>query len=271
MAMRNPGVIFSRILRDSRRTILGYGIGLAVYGLYISVIYPFIRDIPDFATFLASDMIKGFFGGGLDFVDFTTPDGMMGMFFFVFVPLILAVLAVLYGLGMTFTEEEQGTLDVLLSYPIPRWQVIVEKFAAFVVILVAVLALALVGLVLSRVITPELDIALGPLLLGMLNVIPVVLLTTALTLFLSTVLRSRGAAAGVVIALLVASYFMQSLAGMLSAPLNNMRYASIFHYYGGAGVLVNGVDWSGFALLTGLTVVFLGLALVAFQRRDIAA
>ena len=51
-----------------------------------------------------------------------------------------------FGGGTIAKEEERGTLDLLLSTPLPRWLVVTHKFAAMTVIIV-VAALALwVGL-----------------------------------------------------------------------------------------------------------------------------
>jgi ABC-2 type transport system permease protein len=49
-----------------------------------------------------------------------------------------------------------------------------------------------------------------------------------------------------------------------------LRYASPFYYYGAGLPLVKGIDWPHVALLFGVAVLFLVLALRAFERRDIA-
>jgi len=264
------GVVFRRTLYDSRRTIIGWGIGMAVYGLYVIVIYPTIQGMTEISGLLDNPLIKAMLGD-VNMADFTSPSGVLGTYFFLFAPLVFAVLAVLYGLNITSTEEDRGTLDLLLSTPLKRWQLILEKFAALVVVLAAILGFVLVGFLLGMLITPSLTIDVGSLLLGIVNVFPVVLLMAVLTLLLSTVLRSRGTAAGIVAAIVTASYFIFTLSDLMEPPASNIRYGSFFTYYGGSSVLINGVNWGNFLLLTVLTVVLLGVSLVTFQRRDIGA
>ena len=266
--MNNAGVIFKRALRDSRNTILGWGIGLAVYAIYVAVLYPFMQYFQELGQLLYYPLMKAFLGD-LDVAEFTSPGGVLGSYFFLFAPLLLAILAVVYGLGITAAEEDRGTLDVLLSLPVPRWRLIVEKFAALIVILALILVITLVGFLIGLAVTPSLTINVGDVLLAVLNILPVTLFMTTLTLLLATVLRSRGTVGGIVAAIVVASYFLDTLSALMEEPLSNMRYASIFHYYRGGTVLLEGVDWGGFLLLTVGTAVLLGLSLLAFQRRDL--
>ena len=262
------GVVFRRTLRDSRRTIIGWGIGMAVYAMYVIVIFPTIGQFSEIGGILDNPLMKALLGN-IDLAEFTSPGGVLGTYFFLFAPLVFAVLAVLYGLNITAGEEDRGTLDLLLSTPLKRWQLILEKFAALVVVLASILGFVLVGFLVGMIITPSLTVNVGDLLLGILNVFPVVLLMAVLTLLLSTVLHSRGTAGGIVAAVVTASYFIFTLSDLMAPPANNMRYASFFTYYGGSSVLIDGVNWGGFLLLTGLTVILLGVSLVTFQRRDI--
>ena len=109
----------------------------------------------------------------------------------------------------------------------------------------------------------------SPLVVAVLNVLPVTLLIAALTLLLSVVLRSRNTAGGVVAALVAASYFMTTLGDMVDGPLGNIKYLSFFQYYDGTNVLTTGVNWAGFAGLLVMTGVLLALSVVFFQRRDL--
>jgi ABC-2 type transport system permease protein len=267
--MNNTGVIFKRALRDSRSAMLWWGVGLAIYAFCIAIIYPFVQGFEGLNTLLENPVMKVILGE--DVADLASPGGFLGNYFFLMMPLILAVYNVLYGLGVTAAEEDRGTLDVLLSRPVPRWRLIAEKFAALVVAQFVIVAITLVGFLLGMLLTPSLTVGLGDLILGVLNLLPVTLCITGLTVLLSTLLRSRPAVGGIVAAVLVASYFLNTLSGLMEAPLDNLRFASIFHYYNGGAVLLRGVDWGGFLLLAGIAVGLVALAMPFFQRRDLAA
>lgn len=264
--MNNTGVIFRQALRDSRGSIIGWGIGMAVFSFYVSIIFPFIQGFQEFNDIMSNPIMQAFLG---EAADFASPAGFLGIYFFTFAPLMLAVYGIVYGMGITLAEEDKGILDVLLSMPVPRWRLIVERYLAFVVAVLIVLAIALGGFFAGMLFTPEITIDLGDMLLGVLNILPVLLFITTMTLLLATLLRSRGAVAGIATAVLVASYFLNSLTEMMQEPFSNLRYGSIFHWYGGGRVLVDGIDWGGFLLLSALTVIMFALSLFSFERRDL--
>jgi ABC-2 type transport system permease protein len=56
----------------------------------------------------------------------------------------------------------------------------------------------------------------------------------------------------------------------LAEKLEPYRKLSPFYYYIGADPLVNGLNLGHVAVLLGLIVVLLAVALLAFQRRDVA-
>ncbi|MFN8374675.1 MAG: ABC transporter permease subunit [Anaerolineae bacterium] len=265
--MNNTGVIFKRTLRDQRKTIIGWGIALAVYMLYVVVLYPTMQQLDYLNEIMQVPIFQALVGS--EVTDFTSPGGFIGMYVFLYLPLILAVFAILFGMSITSSEEEQGTLDVLLAAPVPRSQLILEKLAAGTVALALILLGAFVGYLLGVVFTPSLQIDWGVLLLAFLNIIPVTLLMIALTLLLSTILRSRGLVGGIMTVFLVASYFIMTLGQMASEPISNMRYLSIFNYYGGASVITRGMDWGGFAFISVIVIATIALSLFTVQRRDL--
>ena len=65
------------------------------------------------------------------------------------------------------------------------------------------------------------------------------------------------------------AYFLNAVAPVVEV-LEPFRKLSPFYYYISAEPLRNGLDPAHAAVLIGLTVVLLVVALVAFERRDIA-
>ena len=69
-------------------------------------------------------------------------------------------------------------------------------------------------------------------------------------------------------ALGVAAYFLNALAPVVEA-LEPSRKLSPFYYYMGADPLTNGIDPVHAGVLVALTVAFMVVALVTFERRDL--
>ena len=64
-------------------------------------------------------------------------------------------------------------------------------------------------------------------------------------------------------------FYLVNALGQLVHSIDGVRVASPFYYYGGAAPLVRGLDAANVAVFLVVTVLALGAALVAFQRRDL--
>lgn len=268
--MNHPGIIFKRTLRDSRNGIIGWGLGIGLMTLLIVTLFPTITQFEGFAQMLESPIYKALLGEAADGAAFLTPEGFIAIYVVAFVPLYMAVYLVILGLNITAGEEERGTIDLLMSTPIPRWQVIVEKFAALTVITALILTINFVCGVAGLLVTPDLGVSPLRLAEGSLAMLPISMLMAALALILSTVTHSRGLAGGLTGAIIIASYMTTSLSEVATEALGPFKPFSFFTYHHSIQIMREGIQWGDFALLTAITLILVGLAIFFFQRRDLA-
>jgi len=88
------------------------------------------------------------FGGVI--VDYTSPVGYFTTELFSFmVPLLLLVFGIGFGANAIAGDEEKGTLGFLMTNPVPRWRVVVDKFGVLVVSMILLGLFFWVGLVIS--------------------------------------------------------------------------------------------------------------------------
>jgi ABC-2 type transport system permease protein len=261
------GTIFRKTLYDARKGILGWGIALAVYFLLIITFYPSIEGFEGFSAYIESmpDVIKTFLG---DVQDITSPAGYLSYYVFTWGPLILAVYAAMAGGAAVAREERRGTIDLLMSTPVPRWRVIVEKFAAFTVALLGVLVITCLGIVVGLILTPSLEIPLGRLLEATLNMVPITLAIGALTFLLSAGLPGR-LSTGLIATVVVVAAYVLNLLGAMSDALRPVRGLSPFYYYG-TRTIFDGLNWGNVTVLLIASGVLLALAVFSFERRDLA-
>jgi len=261
--------VFLKTLRDQRRAILWWGIGLIILALVVIAYYPSIKGIPEFNTMVEQmpEGLRRLFMG--QFSDILSPQGYLNtQLFFFMVPLLFLVYAIGLGADALAGEEERKTIDLLLSTPLPRWRVVVEKFAALLV-LVSALAFSLwLGLAIGAAMVDMAisygrlaDITISGALLG--------LAFGAFALAVGCSTGRRGVAMGVAGIIAVATYFLNTL-GPLTDILKPYQGLSPFYYYIEADPLVNGLNMGHAIVLMGLTIVCLIIALVAFERRDLA-
>src|SRR5262249_14761865 len=151
-------------------------------GLMVAAMVPDADMLKSFAKIMQAmppSMLQMF---GEDAASVATPEGFLNAIFFSYALLILAGYAVIAGLNVTANEEDSKVLDVHLSLPIPRWRLVLERFLAYTVITVGVVALTYAGLWFALKLAPAMTVDQGKLLQATLNLLPSTLLVLALTI-----------------------------------------------------------------------------------------
>jgi len=261
-------LIAERALRDRRRALLAWSAGLAAYVMLQSSVYPTVRDSA-FQQALAGypKELKAFFGGAGSF-DFTTAAGYLNVELFSLVlPALLAVFAIGFGAATVAGEQQSGTLDLLLAFPVSRGRVMVEKLAALV-IGVLVLAVVVAGSILVAGLVIGFDIGVVDVLVACGSAATVAVLCGAATMLVGVLTGSRAAAMGIAAALFAASYLATGLAGLVSW-LEPLRYASMLWYANGKAPIMHGLPVADAVVLLGATAVVVVATVVAFRVRDL--
>ncbi|MFW5771975.1 MAG: ABC transporter permease subunit, partial [Phototrophicaceae bacterium] len=172
--------------------------------------------------------------------------------------------------GAVLGEEQRGTLDLLLSTPITRWQLITEKTLAIVASLVLILSIMLATLLVSTRLSNQVELETWQALAGVWHILPISLVVIAVTLLLSVTFYNPRMVGGLAALFIIISYFVRSLSDMAQLPLLDiLRRFSVFHYFSSISAMIDGVNWRADIGLMLLALVIFGLALLRFQRRDL--
>lgn len=263
---RGARIIFSYRLARYRGQILGWGIALALLGFFMAQFYSTIAGQGDqFEQLLEAypKELMAFFG---DFAELTTPSGYLNLEYFVLMPLILGVFALLTGSGLLASDEESGRLDLIMAHPITRTALYWGRLAAFIVATVAILVLAWLGLYIPTSWTP-LDVGWWELTRAFITLFAVLALFGTLALLLSLLLPSRRSAAMMSGMILVGSYFVTSLARVIDDLETIAKLSPLSYYQGGEAIDRFNLTW-----VVGLSVAAIVFAILAwrrFGRRDI--
>lgn len=260
--------LFWHELRARRGAMIGWGLGLAIFGAYIVTLYPQVGSL--FSQLDFSDIeLYQVFG---DFGDLGTFKGFVNAELFSMLPLVVSIYALINGTGTLAGEEDSGTLEILLALPVRRWQLVLAKFIALGLALLIILAALGGGVVLAFNSLPaDADtggLTAGRLFVALLGVWPLVMLFAALSLFLGAYLPSRRWAATVATLTLIVSYFGNNLAAF-SEALESIQPIFPFYYFDGTKLLDSGWDRADTTVLLGAVVGLLALALISFQRRNV--
>lgn len=249
-------------IASRRNATLGWGVGLTLFGLLYIGLYPevagLMADIKDISIYRAM---------GIDLGGF---EGYLASTAIQFAPVILGIYAILAGTGALAGEEDDGTLELVVASPLKRWQILLMKavalgLSAFVILLIASLADVLV----VAMIDVETAVTSGALIGAVLNAWPLTFAFMMISVWLGTVMPSRRLAALTATAIFIASYFGRMATNMVTS-LDPLKKFLLFNYFDASpGVLIDGVQGSDVLVLLAVALVFLGLGLVGFQRRNI--
>jgi ABC-2 type transport system permease protein len=252
-------------LRSRRRAIPGWTIALSFFSVIYMIIYTAlpaqVRGIdPQTLALLKS----------LGVQTLATFEGFILGTEFNVLPLIAGIFGISLGIGALVGEEDDGTLELLASLPIPRVKLIMAKAVALFISVFIVLFTA--GLVAMAVFT-MLRIDTSVTALGLFRVILstwlIAFVFTTFALFLGAYLPNRGAALAGAMAALLVSFFGENLAGM--APvLDPYRPFFPFSYFKRIVEMLTGtVAWKDIFILLSMGAGFLILAVLSFQRRNL--
>jgi ABC-2 type transport system permease protein len=183
---------------------------------------------------------------------------------FVFLPLLLMAFAITQA-NRWSADEEDGRLELVLSTPQPRLQVLLGRFAALTTATIIIGLLTLAATALASLAT-GLQLDGGNLTAATLSIIPLGLLMAAIGYLLSGWLRTA-IDTGLLSFLLVLWFFISFIGPGLNWPETTLRL-SAFYYYGTP--LLHGLPLGSMLGVLGVAIVALVLASVRFVRKDIA-
>ena len=260
--------IFTNSLSRFRGQILGWGLSLGVLAAFLTAFYDSIAEQKDAYIQLMSNYPKemlAFFATS-DIVEMFTPAGYLNLEFFSYMTIIIGVFAVLAGSGLLAGDEENGTLDLILAYPVSRSALFAARSLAFLLATVAILVLIWLGFAVA-VPGTVMEVTAGELALPLVSLFGILALFGSLALLLSMVLPSRRLAAMTSGILLVACYFINALAS-LDETMDKLADYLPFRYYRG-GLAIDKMNWDQWAVMVGVSALFVVLAWWRFTRRDI--
>jgi ABC-2 type transport system permease protein len=167
--------------------------------------------------------------------------------------------------GRWSAEDTDGRLELILSNPVSRTRVVIERAA--VLLLGAVIIAALSGLAVGfESHYQSIDLDSGRLAEASLMLVPVALVFAALGALLAS--RLPRPTVGILGIFAFASYLMLQLGPLFKLP-DWVQDLSAFKLYGQP--LVDGIDRAGLAILVAIVLAGFCASAIVMQRRDIGS
>jgi ABC-2 type transport system permease protein len=264
------GSVFGAALWSRRRSLAWWVGGSFVYLFFLGSAFPTIQShAADFDRMLQSypAALRAMFNMA-EGTSIGSGPGFLNMELFSFVlPLLLIVFAVGFGARAVAGEEEEGTLELLMSGPISRRRVLAEQCAAmvlgtFLVGLAIFAAILIAGAVFGMGLVP------GRLAAATFSAVLIALVFGGLALAVGAATGKRALAIGVPGALVLAAYLVYALAGLVSW-LGTVQKALPWYYYAASTPLLHGINWAHAGVLVAIAVVLPVIGGVVLERRDL--
>lgn len=234
---------------------------IGLQGMYVAV-WPYFKEEMESFADMPLDFIRGW--------EFMTEfPGYLNMEMYqIFFILILAIL-IAYIAGSLISEEiESKTIDMLMSNPVSRKQIVLEKFLG-IIPLILIVNFAAFGAVYGFTLLIEAEISFSNLLLTHLTAIPYFLAIASISLFISVFMDKKMKASITAMAIVVGMYILESVSS-LASEVEKIGLVSVINYYDPSELLVKGkLDMIGSIVLTAVTIVSLVAAMIYFEWRDI--
>ena len=260
--MLNKNSIYFRNMWDRRKSLTIWTIVLSLLTMLIIAMYDSVGR--EAAQLFENSNFTAFFGGE---IDSSSPAGWLGFeLYAIFLPICLAIITIGIGASTIGSEEESGTLELLLASPINRSRIIIEKAIMLITVAVIIPMIIFLTVCLSN-----------SLFIFGIKLINVFFCTILLSLFgiffgffalaMQSLTKKRNLGISITGFYVGASYFMNTLHTIWDS-IEPMKYLSPFYYYDGNIVLQGTVESINIiVLIVGIVLLFL-TAYFSFMNRD---
>lgn len=252
----------------SRRIdILGWSLGLASFALVYLGLYPSMAD--QIAVFDLSELA---FYEALGVTDMATFEGYASGTVVNLLPIILVVYAISTGTGALIGQEDDGTLELIVTLPLPRWQIVLVKAAGIALALLAIVLLTTASVMgifagIQNEITTVIE--LRDWVPIMLAIWPLTLAFSMASLLFGAIAPTRRMAGVLGTVFVLANYAGDAVTNM-TTTYEAWQPLFLFHYYdNSSAVFTEGIVLGNSVALLVVAGLFLTTAVVIFQRRDL--
>ena len=216
--------------------------------------------------FLSSSGYSGFTGGReLNFLDIR---GFMTVYVGSYLSLMVGLYAAYLGVTVVSRDVERRSMDIILSYPVSRRRLVLERVAAMALMLLVLLVL-LLGVVLASVDSVGEEVDTGAVAGTFLLAWPLLLVILAWSALISVVLNEMKMGIGLSLGVTTFLYVL-SFGSFITESLEPLNTVTPFGYYKFADTFYG--EWTSWSDLVVLGVVFavlMYIALETFQRKEL--
>lgn len=261
--LRRMWIFTAHQLRSRWRSLTIWGVALGAMGALYVVLFPSMSTFMQEYLEQAPESLKGFLG---ELQGPMTIEQWLGVeYLSLLIPVVLPFAVMIMGARAIAGREERKTLDLLLSNPLPRRDVVAGTVLTMAIVLAGVLAITWM---LTYIAVPLAGVDLSParLAYSLVALWPLCLLFGVLALLLSAWVRRSAFAITIPAVILLAMYLAEVL-GQAAKSMEPYRVVSLFYHVGNP--VEGDFPWTAVLLMLAGVCILTGAAVAVFQRRDV--
>lgn len=260
--------IFRQTLKDSKISIIIFALASALYSFMVVSLFPTVNKFSGITEYWESlpEGMKAFFN--IQGVGFDTLEGFLTIEFVFMWILISAAFVISFANKSVAKETEDGTMELLLSYPVSRKKLIISRsLVAIIGITILILATILAIIITAH----SKSIAIHDFRIIKFGFVGFFLCLAiySYSLLSSCVFNERSKTIFASVGLTVVFYILDIFA-KLSEKIKDFHFLSIFKYYDPQSALSKGdIYWGGIGILLLFSLICFVISLIVFERKDI--
>lgn len=266
--------LFKQHAKSEAISTLVWAAILGVVGFFTTYVYEMMSasgsiDELQKAMANAQGVVKGLIGTGEG--TFATLDGwIQGYVLGSWITLPYVIFTALFVAGMITREMDRRTIEFVLSLPVSRTQMLLSRFGVLAGSLTVLHLANYVGVVAGVMALGQAGHP-GRYALAVLNSLLLFLFLGALMLLVSLYFDDYGPGTGAMLGIGLGLNFFHIATADATGAVKSLRDWLPFGLHDVAGIVSRGeVPWGDLAILGGGALLFLGLAIWVFQRKQIA-
>jgi ABC-2 type transport system permease protein len=266
-------VIFKREVKRNRKSTLLWTSVLLSYNVFMLLLYPsMVGSLKDSMDIMLASIPKGMISAfGLDKVSMTEILGFYNTYCYLLVTILGGIFAVIQGSSILSKEEDEKTIEFLLSKPVSRNKIITSKiFAVLTNLVILNIIISIISFVTIELVNGE---SYNRKVLLLLFIAPVFMQITfaAIGLLISIFIVKARINFPTGVGIVLGCYFI-SIIATISSKADFLKYLTPFKYVDGADIITKQTIDPIYLIIMSLITLTCGIATyIIYNKKDIIA
>lgn len=263
-------MIFAREFKRNQKALLIWTVVISGLVVWLLSIYPQFAEkqatMEKLLEAYPESMQKAF---GMDKLSFGTLIGFYGIEIYMMTTLLGSIYASMLASNIVAKEENEKTIEFLLSKPVTRSEIIAQKLLLVIVNILILNGMTTIATVIGFQFTEHADVPYQTFMILVIACVLLHLTFAAISFMFSTMMKKTRNILSLSLGIVLISYFFNVMAG-ISEDLDFLKYISLFKYIDAANIINDTFDILYFFIMGAIILLCILVAFMIYKKKDIA-